>query len=147
MSEMEILIKVVFIIGMLGSSLLFFFFVKHNTAYEWRISDWSSDVCSSDVVLDRDVQRLEDALGDDADACQPSLRLHGGDDGELVATQARAEVAVAHGRRQAQGDFAQQPVAVVVAKDVVHRLEVSSEERRVGTECVSTCRSRWVPYH
>src|SRR3546814_6525374 len=49
MSEMEILIKVVFIIGMLGSSLLFFFFFKHNTAYEWRISDWSSDVCSSDL--------------------------------------------------------------------------------------------------
>src|SRR3546814_13810703 len=93
------------------------------------------------TVLDRDVQRLEDALGDDADACQPSLRLHGGDDGELVATQARAEVAVAHGRRQAQGDFAQQPVAVVVAKDVVHRLE-RSEEHSVWKEGVSTGRFR-----
>src|SRR3546814_4950266 len=31
-------------------SLLFFFFFKQKTAYEMRISDWSSDVCSSDLV-------------------------------------------------------------------------------------------------
>src|SRR3546814_19248975 len=31
--------------------LLVFFFFKHKTAYEMRISDWSSDVCSSDLVL------------------------------------------------------------------------------------------------
>src|SRR3546814_7481905 len=30
--------------------LLFFFFVKQKTAYEMRISDWSSDVCSSDLA-------------------------------------------------------------------------------------------------
>src|SRR3546814_6364104 len=30
---------------------LFFFFVKQKTAYEMRISDWSSDVCSSDLAL------------------------------------------------------------------------------------------------
>src|SRR3546814_7896453 len=29
---------------------LFFFFFKQKTAYEMRISDWSSDVCSSDLV-------------------------------------------------------------------------------------------------
>src|SRR3546814_10571382 len=28
---------------------MFFFFIKQNTAYEMRISDWSSDVCSSDL--------------------------------------------------------------------------------------------------
>src|SRR3546814_15558986 len=32
-------------------SLLFFFFFKQKTAYEMRISDWSSDVCSSDLLL------------------------------------------------------------------------------------------------
>src|SRR3546814_5420771 len=32
--------------------LLFFFFFKQKTAYEMRISDWSSDVCSSDLSLD-----------------------------------------------------------------------------------------------
>src|SRR3546814_3412100 len=33
------------------SSLEYFFFFKQKTAYEMRISDWSSDVCSSDLVL------------------------------------------------------------------------------------------------
>src|SRR3546814_7225802 len=42
----------------IGMSCLFFFF-KQNTAYEMRISDWSSDVCSSD--LDRNLGRLDDA--------------------------------------------------------------------------------------
>src|SRR3546814_6675808 len=32
--------------------LLFFFFFKQKTAYEMRISDWSSDVCSSDLGID-----------------------------------------------------------------------------------------------
>src|SRR3546814_5413804 len=31
--------------------MIFFFFVKQKTAYEMRISDWSSDVCSSDLAL------------------------------------------------------------------------------------------------
>src|SRR3546814_20510275 len=31
--------------------------------------------------------------------------------------------------------------------DIQLSLEVRSEERRVGKECVSTCRSRWSPYH
>src|SRR3546814_10367827 len=33
----------------LSVSSLFFFFFKQKTAYEMRISDWSSDVCSSDL--------------------------------------------------------------------------------------------------
>src|SRR3546814_11135116 len=35
---------------MLFSCIFFFFFFKQKTAYEMRISDWSSDVCSSDLV-------------------------------------------------------------------------------------------------
>src|SRR3546814_5453778 len=34
---------------------MFFFFFKQKTAYEMRISDWSSDVCSSDLHRDRHV--------------------------------------------------------------------------------------------
>src|SRR3546814_8417842 len=34
---------------------LLFFFVKQKTAYEMRISDWSSDVCSSDLISTRPV--------------------------------------------------------------------------------------------
>src|SRR3546814_1306404 len=55
-----------------------FFFFKQKPAYEMRISDWSSDVCSSDLVLGLDQQQaaqavdggeqLGDADGDDAAA-------------------------------------------------------------------------------
>src|SRR3546814_19084652 len=37
--------------------MLFFFFFKQKTAYEMRISDWSSDVCSSDLDDDRHAHR------------------------------------------------------------------------------------------
>src|SRR3546814_10755436 len=37
----------------LSCSFLFVFFFKQKTAYEMRISDWSSDVCSSDLLLDQ----------------------------------------------------------------------------------------------
>src|SRR3546814_3422751 len=41
----------------------FFFFFKQNTAYEWRISDWSSDVCASDRGLaERDAERAHDRV-------------------------------------------------------------------------------------
>src|SRR3546814_5996662 len=47
-------------------SLWFFFFFKQKTAYEMRISDWSSDVCSSDLPCDLGVagtaRRREAAL-------------------------------------------------------------------------------------
>src|SRR3546814_3272295 len=41
----------------------FFFFFKQKTAYEMRISDWSSDVCSSDLDLRESVAKVRQALG------------------------------------------------------------------------------------
>src|SRR3546814_4318369 len=73
------------------------FFFKQKTAYEMCISDWSSDVCSSD--LKRFV-----------------LQVAGGGDDQ-------------------------------VRRVIGMPKELRSEERRVGKECVSTCRSRWSPYH
>src|SRR3546814_2537087 len=63
------------------STILFFFF-KQKTAYEMRISDWSSDVCSSDLVIDRlvfdyyglddsDVAIVEDTVHSIIPAMQP----------------------------------------------------------------------------
>src|SRR3546814_6831039 len=40
--------------------LYLFFFFKQKTAYEMRISDWSSDVCSSDLAGDTAIAALED---------------------------------------------------------------------------------------
>src|SRR3546814_9664150 len=71
-----------------------FFFFKQKTAYEMRISDWSSDVCSSDLWVCVIVRHVPQHIGV-----------------ERIVT------------------------------DTCPR----SEERRVGKECVSTCRSRWSP--
>src|SRR3546814_1569869 len=87
----------------------FFFFFKQKTAYEMRISDWSSDVCSSDLqkkFLDVVVELL---LADD--------------------------------------DVAQRLQALLPTWSLPEDPKERSEERRVGKECVSTCRSRWSPYH
>src|SRR3546814_2829310 len=53
----------------------FFFFFKQKTAYDMRISDWSSDVCSSDLLPDRIVARLV------------APRLRKGEEETLVAGQ------------------------------------------------------------
>src|SRR3546814_5931217 len=83
---------------------VFFFFFKQKTAYEMRISDWSSDVCSSDL-----------------------RRAHGGA-GRCVHAGSRC--------------FLDHLLVAALERAVAR-----SEERRVGKECVSTCRSRWSPYH
>src|SRR3546814_6857597 len=96
-------------------SVFFFFFFKQKTAYEMRISDWSSDVCSSDLdqvlVAHGDARRVE----------RRDIGLPG-----------REGAAVQPGRPFEAGE---------------RRHPGRSEERRVGKECVSTCRSRWSPYH
>src|SRR3546814_6300343 len=101
-----------------------FFFCKQKTAYEMRISDWSSDVCSSDLPHRAAVRGREhfsnSAVGRDWIAF--------GED----RFEAEATIVV-----RAKGD--PQP-----RDSRGHR---RSEERRVGKECVSTCRSRWSPYH
>src|SRR3546814_13501658 len=96
-----------------------------------RISDWSSDVCSSDllrVVPGRDALSLpvsKHGAPRDAQRC-----------GYLV-------VGLVAGRQPAHLP----PTTSDVVGGVARVRLASSEERRVGKECVSTCRSRWSPYH
>src|SRR3546814_7097493 len=96
--------------------VFFFFFFKQKTAYEMRISDWSSDVCSSDLTTPFIAQIVQlQRIG-----CTGS------------------------GRRTVKRTPPQwQPPRCSVPIPSLPR----SEERRVGKECVSTCRSRWSPYH
>src|SRR3546814_13344640 len=79
-----------------------------------RISDWSSDVCSSDLV-----------------AGSVAVVMSGGRVGVL-----RRHVHDAEAGQRRERDT-----------DPLGRRDGRSEERRVGKECVSTCRSRWSPYH
>src|SRR3546814_4246739 len=100
-----------------------FFFFKQKTAYEMRISDWSSDVCSSDLELQRGEARVEAA------GCRQLAVAAALDQAALVDHQ--DAVGLQHGG-EAVGD---------------DQRRARSEERRVGKECVSTCRSRWSPDH
>src|SRR3546814_6137709 len=81
-----------------------FFYFNQKTAYEMRISDWSSDVCSSDLRRSWSCRSTSNSL-------------RSGSSTERVISTAPMS---------ARGD---------------------PEERRVGKECVSTCRSRWAQYH
>src|SRR3546814_9653694 len=84
-----------------------FFLFKQKTAYEMRISDWSSDVCSSDLLLN----------------CLDII--------SNVVRESDSDIKSSIPLKESTG---------LASTD-------RSEERRVGKECVSTCRSRWSPYH
>src|SRR3546814_2016598 len=105
----------------------YFFFFKQKTAYEMRISDWSSDVCSSDLVVPAVVLVVVPVV--------VAMLAHQRD----LQALARPRLAVA----AHEGELEACTGVAVGAVRVVER----SEERRVGKECVSTCRSRWSPYH
>src|SRR3546814_19057345 len=89
-----------------------FFFFKQKTAYEMRISDWSSDVCSSDLCWE-------------ARACRSPMC-----EGLWIRRSWRCSTRLVRCSRRRPRHWSRR-----------------SEERRVGKECVSTCRSRWSPYH
>src|SRR3546814_19354980 len=98
-----------------------------------RISDWSSDVCSSDlrrgthkIGLRQGVLRLLNSLG--LAHLKPKWD-------ELYSERST----LIHG-------LAPEPGARY--DELANRsVSLRSEERRVGKEYVSTCRSRWSPYH
>src|SRR3546814_10441855 len=86
---------------------ILFFFFKQKTAYEMRISDWSSDVCSSDLAMTR--------------------------------------VPISKARSSAAAGSCHEGLVSPPSDLYFRQLAVGprSEERRVGKEWVSTCRSRW----
>src|SRR3546814_18004169 len=97
-----------------------------------RISDWSSDVCSSDLI--QTAQESERILA-------RYKRLGWRVDPIMCARQKEPQRSPpAQGRECSPFRFAQ-------AKGFFITGYQRSEERRVGKECVSTCRSRWSPYH
>src|SRR3546814_15388579 len=98
-----------------------------------RISDWSSDVCSSDLAL-QEVDHLVVA-GALVDRGAVAHQRHLGQ----VVGAALTQVA------DRRTDLLERDAGVEQALDDLE--DQRSEERRVGKECVSTCRSRWSPYH
>src|SRR3546814_10225746 len=115
------------------ADVLSFFFFKQKTAYELRISDWSSDVCSSDLAIDGPTPHLPPVGG-----IMPTKIAQIASAGEF------------HSLRRSEGHslLLQASAATgAISSNSARRCSIRSEERRVGKECVSTCRSRWSPYH
>src|SRR3546814_18367553 len=96
-----------------------------------RISDWSSDVCSSDLIGEI-VGQIEHAAQPFGETNRLDIEI------ELLKVEFLFELDIA-------GGVIGQAAAIKVRDGLDHLLR--SEERRVGKECVSTCRSRWSPYH
>src|SRR3546814_6188396 len=103
--------------GFCSVGIMLFFFFKQKTAYEMRISDWSSDVCSSDLPV---------TLRQKTVPHQFPRHLY-----LIQATKWKTRF---------------QRVSIELSSGHVKQ-PPRSEERRVGKECVSTCRSRWSPSH
>src|SRR3546814_15588724 len=108
-----------------------------------RISDWSSDVCSSDLLGARESDDLTRIRGIDATLAD-RLRVAGiRTFADIEAIPANAETALEREIGVPAGTIAEQrwrELALLLLEG-----RESSEERRVGKECVSTCRSRCSP--
>src|SRR3546814_12428085 len=102
-----------------------------------RISDWSSDVCSSDLR-----QRQADYAHFRALGMSEPFRYF--NSGVMLIDIARW---MADDLAERLLGFIERNAAVCTLPDEDALNAVRSEERRVGKECVSTCRSRWRPYH
>src|SRR3546814_16986126 len=117
-------------------------FCKQKTAYEMRISDWSSDVCSSDLqrftalaaawVMQDAVFHLMKPHGELLIVAIPDLQENSGS--ASIRTRLSTMCAL-------------KPMPKQDARFFGDALAGRSEERRVGKECVSTCRYRWSRYH
>src|SRR3546814_20849536 len=108
-----------------------------------RISDWSSDLCSSDLVLhtvsvnpdiDPDIPAM---IGASAALAISGIPFNGPIGAARVG--------------YVDGQYVLNPTATQLKSSkmdlIVAGTENKSEERRVGKECVRTCRSRWTPYN
>src|SRR3546814_19977160 len=111
-----------------------------------RISDWSSDVCSSDLVFLRSLDGVAEGVAEVEQGALAVLERVAFDDRGLVRAAAgdgfgqRVRVA-AEQRVRMRGEPVEE--GRVDDRDVIDHLRERSDERRVGKECDSTCRSRW----
>src|SRR3546814_10369981 len=112
------------------------FFFKQRTAYEMRISDWSSDVCSSDLTVHAYRQVVPGAgVRLQKRNVHVSVWRHLLCCGKLVRS-----LTLFCGDPEFVHHFS-------ACLNTHQRHPIRPEERRVGKECVSPCRCRWSPQH
>src|SRR3546814_15217541 len=103
-----------------------------------RISDWSSDVCSSDLFFHLPGKPVPSRFSLVNDL---NHFLEGDLPGRMIKALCSQPFAVF------AGPVITSAIDAALAKQKAQHLLARSEERRVGKECVSPCRSRWSPYH
>src|SRR3546814_17457604 len=108
-----------------------------------RVSDWSSDVCSSDLP-DVDAYRESVSL----QCTEAVIARHPPSCGEMIQRRFLGSVRILCGRAVSRSARSLQSKYHTLDNHT-HYLcsRLRSAERRVGKECVSTCISRWSPYH
>src|SRR3546814_15338032 len=132
-----------------------------------RISDWSSDVCSSDLrkgalalfhqMQHRPPRRPRTEAGKPGELLDKRFDFGGGHGVVVVGVQAarnirhceeRSDEAISRHLPCASSQPPPKPLPMRIAfmGTPPFAVPTRSEERRVGKECVSTCRSRWSPY-
>src|SRR3546814_19152756 len=116
-----------------------------------RISDWSSDVCSSDLEETLTCKSLRDRRSDivsgadDRDRCVSGFYCHA-----IPSAFSCPSVAELRARSCFLSTLPVAPSGRSSTNSMtsgMHQRSSRSEERRVGKECVRTCRSRWSPSH
>src|SRR3546814_11595084 len=131
--------------------MLLFFFFKQKTAYEMRISDWSSDVCSSDLPVAGNTARPQYRL--DATAAHQVLARRAQFTARYQCRRQQRHHLIARARRDLQ--IVQLLLALhprlfddpVQLRQRAVATQRRSEARRVGKECVSTCSTSGAPYN
>src|SRR3546814_13474514 len=105
------------------------------------ISDWSSDVCSSDL-RGIPARYTIDAIGFRNERLS---NLVIGDPARPDLTAKTVEVSLGYGFSGPYVAGVRADGVRLYGRFVNGQISLRSEERRVGKECVSTCRSRWSP--
>src|SRR3546814_15980164 len=97
-----------------------------------RISDWSADVCSSDLSV------LVPSVSDRRNTFAPKIanELYGQQESLLPADRQRVEILILTDNK-----------SIVLGDKRNQMIRIRSEDRRVGKECVTKCRSRWSLSH
>src|SRR3546814_13159737 len=120
-----------------------------------RISDWSSDVCSSDLGLKSWLSPISPSISARGTSGIGTTAIQLGRSFGLTVSvtcgsdekcAAALDIGAAHAINYTSEDFVERVLEITGGRGVDIVLD-SSEERRDGKECVSTCRSRWAPLH
>src|SRR3546814_14426956 len=111
-----------------------------------RISDWSSDVCSSDLIL-IEVETDKVVLEVPAPASGVLKEIVKGDGSTVTAGEVLARIDSEGKAAAAAAPAAAVEAAPAAAAPAATASAARSEERRGGKESVRTCRSRWSQYH